>query len=399
MTYRRINLSASLLSLLSAALLTTSGCSSDDDVGSGANAGDSSDASAERSTGGGGGSGGSAGSGGAGTQVDSGAGGFAGNAGGFAGNAAGASGNALDASGTGGAPPSEGGNEAAAGQAGAEEVDAAGDGNPYMLPSCIPATVTTPLISDFTYAGGPASSVSWGNYSTSFSGFTYDYPDLSTGGLLNSDVTAGDWHVSGVVNNYAGFGLGFYCKSDASMYTGISFTIRGSLGGPLPVSDAGADATADSGARDGGPRDAAADARDAARVDAGAPGRITLFIGSAPTDIADRTMATWGTCIPRLNAFDGSCVTPSVTVDLTPVGRTYRLRWADFTGGRVGAMPVGVDPAQLTRIYWTFAWAPPGPPYAADVTIDDVTFITDPVGDGAAPVDVRDGAPVDAARD
>jgi hypothetical protein len=48
---------------------------------------------------------------------------------------------------------------------------------------------------------------------------------------ITSDVTGNNWHISGTIGDYSGFGLGFdgCSRVDASAYRGISFTISGSV--------------------------------------------------------------------------------------------------------------------------------------------------------------------------
>ena len=94
----------------------------------------------------------------------------------------------------------------------------------------------TPLITDFTYtAGQDPNSVNFGN-STTLQGSEFVYP--TTGSYpLTSDVSGSNWHITGTVGDYSGFGLiTFNCSViDASAYKGIQFKISGTVGDTDPM--------------------------------------------------------------------------------------------------------------------------------------------------------------------
>src|SRR6185437_16094781 len=73
--------------------------------------------------------------------------------------------------------------------------------------ACLP--VTMPRISDFSFVpdAGSTSSVHFGD-ATTFSGEEYVYP-TGSGYPLSSDVTGNNWHISGTIGDYSGFGLSF----------------------------------------------------------------------------------------------------------------------------------------------------------------------------------------------
>jgi hypothetical protein len=234
--------------------------------------------------------------------------------------------------------------------------------------------VTTALITDFTYvppapvgdAGAgdagtaPApipANISFGDYATTLSGYTYTYPNAAADPTdpyaVNSDISTGEWHLTGSIGNYSGLVLDFAnCNQvDASAYAGISFTIRGNV----------------------------------------AMGNtMTLNVATAEDDISHLwlnanampppnppAVPNFGTCIPAMAQYDGSCGSPSFTVPVTPTETTIEVRWDEFTLGRPRP---DVDPASVTAIRWIFP-PPPGAgtatptPYAAELFIDDLQFI------------------------
>lgn len=351
--------------------------------GQGTSSGGSSGSGGSTSSGSGGstsgGSGGSAGTGGGSTG---GSGGSAGSGGVSSAGSAGSSDASAGTAGTAGADLGDAspegsataGSSGAAGEAGtqvdtieADTVDAAvADANPYLTPYCTPVAVDNPLVTDFTYTEGSATdNVSWGDYTNILSGYSFFYPSTIT-----SDVTGNAWHLGGAVTDYAGAALAFACKADASQYAGISFTIRGKIGGPVPAGDAGT-ALRDAGVHDSG---------------AATNVPISFSVGSARTDIASTTDPSWGTCIPKNNPYDGTCAAPSKSLTVTSTGTTYRIKWSDLTGGKPGP----VDPSQLTGLRWVFPWSPSTGAYAIDITIDDVSFFSD-----AADAAVTDAAHAD----
>jgi hypothetical protein len=237
------------------------------------------------------------------------------------------------------------------------------------------------LITDFTYAvpaaaapdagatdGGAADAApppapvapdpaneTFGDFYMTLSGGTYRYPDMGPYPVA-SDVTMDNWHLSGSIGDYSGFGLYITgCNLiDATAYDGISFTVRGSV----------------------------------------AMGNtLTFSVGTASNDIthvwlnanvpANATMpvaANAGRCIPTMGQYDGSCAAPTYTVPVTATEQTITVLWADLVGGR--PQP-SVDPAEITSIGWIFP-NPPGAgtatpmPYEVDIVIDNLTFVDTP---------------------
>ncbi len=217
--------------------------------------------------------------------------------------------------------------------------------------ACLPVTV--PLITDFTYApdGGSTTSVHFGDDTTTFSGSEYVYPTVGAY-QPSSDVTGNNWHISGTIGDYSGFGLSFDgCnRVDASAYRGISFTISGSVA-------SGNFVRMDVGTLDDTPAASWLNAN-GSTVAPDAPGR----------------------CLPTLgtNAYiQASCADPLDTIPVTSTPTTINVLWSDFSGGEPEA---SVDPSGILTILWFFP-PPPGAgtsgvtPYNADITIDNLTFI------------------------
>lgn len=235
------------------------------------------------------------------------------------------------------------------------------------------------VISDFTYTDGTTevqpTKFSFGNFFDSPSGYGFHYPDLpvSTGGQggaagaggagggaplggrgggggpggqagaaggrgggamalgpagLAEDFTGSDWHVTGVVGTYSAFALNMACITDASMFTGIEFTIRGN---------------------------------------AGTPNRLTVVASFSGDEPGSFVTPGLGMCL-------GTCTAPSTVVNVTGTKTLVQIPWSSFTGGRPIAT---VNPAQLTGLRWTFAWGGAGStPYPVDVHVDDLHFMT-----------------------
>jgi hypothetical protein len=229
-----------------------------------------------------------------------------------------------------------------------------------------PCATPTALITDFTYmdvVGAKTDTASFGDYTTTFSGGTFVYPGAGTTYPLTSDVTKGNWHVSGTVGDYSGFGLFFSAvnpatglpggcgKVDASAFKGIQFSISGSVA---------------------------------------MAGSVTLTIGTAADDPASAWLnahkasaadadkdPNFGRCMPITNQYDGTCGAPSKAIPVTATPTVVKVMWADLLGGKPEAT---VNPSEITYITWVLP-SPVGAgtaaptTYAADVTIDDLQFI------------------------
>jgi len=208
-----------------------------------------------------------------------------------------------------------------------------------------------PRISDFSFVpdAGSTSSVHFGD-ATTFSGEEYVYP-TGSGYPLSSDVTGNNWHISGTIGDYSGFGLSFdeCSRLDASAYGGISFTISGVVG-------MGSTVTMDVGTLD----------------DTVTASWLNAHGGTAAADAP-------GFCIPVSGSayYHPGCADPTATIPVLATPTTVNLRWSDFTGGQ----PVSaVDANGIVTIFWYFP-APAGAgtssvaTYPVDITIDDLKFI------------------------
>jgi hypothetical protein len=198
---------------------------------------------------------------------------------------------------------------------------------------CYPTTPAGLMIADFTNTN-QTTGISFGDFAGGFSGYSYQY-----GAGITSDVSTGVWHLTGMVSDYSGFGLGFnYDNShnaDASGYAGVEFTMKGNVG---PT------------------------------------GSLTLGVQNGP-DSAPTMFSACTTC-------PGDCGDPNKTFKVGSTQATVSLKWSDFTGGRPQA---GVDPKQLLGLIWFFGWNGGGStPYAVDLTISNVKFLAGGGADAAA---------------
>jgi len=256
--------------------------------------------------------------------------------------------------GVGGASTSAGGNASGGSSAAGGTTAAAG------AFACLPPL--SAAITDFTYtvggASGTTSSAGFGDYTTTYSGGTFLYPESAA--ALASDVSQNNWHIKGTVADYAGFGLfngGGCTKIDASKYKGISFVVSGSISTGVATS----------------------------------ANTLTLSVGTAGDDITSAWTNSnkaagvadvygFGRCTPAspTNKYDGTCAQPQKTlIPVTASPTTVSVLWADLTGGKPEA---SVTPSELVYISWVF----PNPtgvgtasvtPYPVDIVIDDLSFI------------------------
>jgi hypothetical protein len=211
-------------------------------------------------------------------------------------------------------------------------------------PSLVCPRVTNAPISDFTFsAGGNPQDVNFAA-DAAFAGGTYFYPDAAT--ALSSDVTGGDWHLSGMVDGVSGFGLYLNrCKElDVSGFGGIEFSLWGHID---------------------------------------PPGALVFFVGTAANQVSDAWIdehkaspsdadepPNVGRCIPIRDRYDGTCREARVNVPVTDTETLMRLTWRDLTDGCPLA---SVDAAEITSIAWYF---PPGSAgaYSVDLHIDNLRF-------------------------
>jgi len=201
------------------------------------------------------------------------------------------------------------------------------------------------VITDFTYA--PLDGGTTSTKDPRFSAGTLTGGGSSYGPGLTSDVTQGNWHLSGTVSDYSGFNIYFdNCDIlDASKYKGISFTISGT----------------------------------------GATS-ITMGVGT----VEDKTSAAWliskndkdakatdsGTCTPTSGDnryYTPGCADPTLAVTVPATAATQTVLWTDLKGGAPSASPT---PTAITSIYWRFDWTGTGgTAYPVDLVIDNLKFV------------------------
>ena len=237
--------------------------------------------------------------------------------------------------------------------------DTAACGSGPFAPSAgvvCPAPSSSGLITNFTYSAdsGATDQIRFGDDATTLTGGESTY--ANTGGMIASDVTQGDWHITAHVANYSGFNLYFDNVSvggkpcnviDASAFSGISFTIWGTTGGnPITMGVGIVD-------------------------DTPAPSWFSSVDAGSVTGP--------GSCIPTSGSqyYHPGCADPmyAITIDAgattLAAAKTVSLKWADFAGGGCKA---NVLPEQIVSVYWQFLWATGTTPYDVDIHIDNLTF-------------------------
>jgi hypothetical protein len=182
---------------------------------------------------------------------------------------------------------------------------------------------------------------SFGDFTNTFSGGNFIYPEMGTYPLTSTWTSMGTWNVAGTVGDYSGFGFYFKCRADLSMFDGIEFTISGSVGTPP----------------------------------------LTMRIGQVSNvyEAPGTVEPKGGACTPADLANPGaSCTEPKAVIEVTADPVTHSLAWSDFTGG----LPTpNADPAGFMDFSWYFAWGGEPPvttAYAVDVTLDNVHFMGGP---------------------
>ncbi len=271
--------------------------------------------------------------------------------------------------GTGGA--AMGGDTGTGGAAMGGDTGTGGAGGMPILLSCSVAQAQAaglvvaldPIISDFTYTDGTTAvkpnNFSFGDFYNTASGYSFHYPDRvvtsaggagggGTGGAggaaalgapgLSEDLTGSDWHITGVMTTYSAFAINLACITDASAFAGIEFTIKGN---------------------------------------AGTPNRLTFQASFSSDDLGSRITPSLGMCEAA------TCSAPSVLVNVSATKTLVQIPWSKIVGGKPISM---LNPAQLTGLRWIFNWSPSSAPYAVDVTVDDLHFMTaDQLADGGTP--------------
>jgi hypothetical protein len=222
------------------------------------------------------------------------------------------------------------------------------------------SSMQSPLLLDFEAVTGDSEQALFGDFEAVLSGGTYVYPlaaPVTGGGPRNgpvrglaSDVTAGDWRISGSVIEQSGFGLFLDCQLlDASRFAGISFRIAGNVG---------------------------------------STGAVTLLVGTASNEVSPAwrlengvaSEPSSGRCTPARDEYDGTCNAARVDIVVSAQSREVFVPFSALSGGRPEP---GVNPGEIT----TLAWALPAPvvtplgdamPYPVNLRIDDIRFVEAP---------------------
>lgn len=209
--------------------------------------------------------------------------------------------------------------------------------------------VTRGALTNFTTPSGFSNSVIFGDSRTTLSGGIFAYPTNGSSYPVRSDLAEGDWHLTGMIGEYSGFGVFWHLchKVDASAYRGVSFSVRGKV------------------ARDG---------------------VITLSINTAANEISPEWLTSrgeeplqpsFGRCIPAQSQYDGSCLAAMARVPVTDEAVVHEVLWEQLSGGKPEP---GVNPAEITGLLWMFP-PPTGvssalvQPYDVDIRLDDLAFI------------------------
>jgi hypothetical protein len=217
------------------------------------------------------------------------------------------------------------------------------------------ATAADMTILDFNAVAAGSTQATFGGYmqGVEYGGGTYIYPNAAMAadqmGLSNT-FDGMNWHITGLVKDYAGFGLYLASTSNVSMFGGMSFDISGTV----------------------------------TMVGTAAP--PTLSANMSITDVAhavdslhtaDGSM-TCGTCAPTSSQYDGTCASPAKVIPITATSVTQTVHWTDLTGGKrppsfTGESP---NPMSITAIAWALPWSgPTSAPYMVDLVIDNIKYI------------------------
>lgn len=196
--------------------------------------------------------------------------------------------------------------------------------------TCTGTKPTSALITEFGDLVASATSAGQFTFTLGVPGGTFAY---QTGDLTVTDASMA-LNVKGTVKNYDGFGLYTNTCTDASSYTGVSFSIKGN---------------------------------------AGAGGKLNFRVQTNSNTAIDAVNKK-GTCKPvdAANSYP-DCHPSAVDIPVTAEAKTVEVKFADLMGG----VPVAaVDGKDIVGLEWSFAWAgPTDTMYAVDVTLDDVKFI------------------------
>jgi len=269
----------------------------------------------------------------------------------------------VNCGGGGGDSSGTAGSSGAGGQAGTTGTGGSGTGGggaggTSSTANCaaVAATAADMTILDFNGVTAGATQASFGGYmaGAQYGGGTFIYPDksMAADGMGLSNIFDGmNWHITGLVKDYAGFGLYLTSTSDVSMFGGIQFDISGTF----------------TAAGDGG---------------VAPTGQATMTVGDVAHDVdtLHRTdgKTSCGTCAPTTSQYDGTCAEPTKVIPLTSTTVTQMIHWNDLTGGKrppqfSGESP---NPASITSVSWVLPWSGTGSAqYTVDITVDNIKYM------------------------
>jgi hypothetical protein len=258
-----------------------------------------------------------------------------------------------------------GGNGGTAGSTGTGGTSGTGGGGGAVSCITVSPTAADSTIMDWeNVATGATASSFLGYKAGTYGGGTFEYPAPAMGSPCDPTIhlcpnfDGKNWHITGTVHDYSGFGIYFTPGSvwDVSMFAGLSFDISGTF-------------------------------TMAANIDAGgAPAaQVTLNVTDLPHEVdsahTSNGRSTCGTCVPSAgDEYDGSCVAPTKVISLTSTATPTMLQWMDITDGRrppnfTGESP---NPTKISHISWVLPWnGPASTPYTVDIVVDNLKYLTD----------------------
>jgi hypothetical protein len=204
--------------------------------------------------------------------------------------------------------------------------------------------------------------VSFGDYTNTLSGGEFVYPNTAQTPTptypLTSVVTASNWHITGTVGDYSGFGFFFQTSAgtctriDATGYKGISFTISGT------VKDQSVTVEVDT-------------LNDTIR-----PGWLMAH-GSTTATAADAGACDPGGTAATTQYSQTVCVEPTKAIPVTTTATPIMVLWSDFTTGKPDASPKATDIVGIRWVLPTPAGAGTATPttYPVDITVDNIAFL------------------------
>jgi hypothetical protein len=198
-------------------------------------------------------------------------------------------------------------------------------------------------ITDFTDLM-PASEPLWGATPATgaFYGGLFSYG--GPGAVPVTDVSGGNLHVTGTIEDYSGAGLYVAYCTDASKFAGVRFTISGDVG----------------------------------------PTKQMLFSVQTNTNLYPDPLAMKGICQANPDKKFIDCVPPNFAVtDIGDQAKVVEVTWAQLKAGMPAAAAT-TDGSDVVGFQWSFSWTTGMSSYDVDLTIDDVELIGAESGAGGS---------------